>query len=528
MLRWLKDFRLQLAVVVLGAWGIRLWAVSGWSRHLEPAGDQNFYWRQGQDLAEGFGFVYRNNFGERVPTAIHPPLHSAYLGVVSFLGGTTPYAHRLACTFMGALAVCLVGLAGRRIAGNRVGIIAAVFAAVYPNLWFNDALLLSESTFAATIAAVILASYRFRDRSSLGNAALLGVAIGLATLTRAEGLLLFVLLAAPLVLWRGRRATRDTGLDEAEDLDAADALAVQLGQKAGGRFGRRVRQLAVVWVVGGLVIAPWVLRNLTTFENRATVSTGAGFVLEISNCDQTYGLAPPIDENGQPRPGTDAETFLGYWSVECDRTPWPAGDETVVEAAKRRTGVEYMRDHPDEVPRVVVARTGRIWDLWRPAQSVDFNVFFEGRNAQADFDVLGFELDFFWQSAAMRQYFLMLALSVAGAVILFIRRVTIIPFVAIAISATLAAAVSFGITRYRVGADVGLCLLAAVPLDAAWRALRRRMKPAAPSPSPTADGVPDPDASEDDGPAGDGPADGVAGDGPGGDGPGTTAVGVGP
>lgn len=460
MLRWLRDFRLQLGVVVLGALGVRLWAVLSWSRYLDPAGDQNFYWRQAQDLAQGYGFVYRNNFGERVATAVHPPLHSAFLGVVAYFGGTSHASMRVACAFMGALAVLLVGLAGRRIGGHLVGIVAAVLAAVYPNLWVNDALLLSESTYAAAIGAVFLASYRFRDRSSLGNAALLGVTIALAALTRAEALVLFVLLAVPLVLWRGRRATRDTGLDTAEELDAADALALQLGQKAGGRFGRRIRQLAVVWMVGAVVLAPWLIRNATTFENRATVSTGAGFVLEISNCDQTYGLAAPLGPDGLPEAGADKDKYLGYWSVQCDRTPWPAGDETVVEAAKRETGTQYMRDHQDEFPRVVAARVGRIWDLWRPEQSYDFNVFFEGRG----------ELASRW---GLNMYYPLLGLSLIGAVVLFVRRVTIIPFVAVAIAATLAAAVSFGITRYRVGADVGLCLLAAVALGAGWQLLRR-------------------------------------------------------
>jgi hypothetical protein len=40
--------------------------------------------------------------------------------------------------------------------------------------------------------------------------------------------------------------------------------------------------------------------------------------------------------------------------------------------------------------------------------------------------------------------------------------------------ATTTAAMSFGITRYRVGLDVGLTVLAGVAVDALWRRFRRR------------------------------------------------------
>src|SRR5690349_1660393 len=111
-MRWWRDFRAQLALVVFGALALRVYAVLTWSRDLALEGDQAFYWRQGQDLAEWLGFVYRNNFGERVATAIHPPLYSAYLGIVGIFS-ESPTAMRLASALLGAVTVALVGLAGR-------------------------------------------------------------------------------------------------------------------------------------------------------------------------------------------------------------------------------------------------------------------------------------------------------------------------------------------------------------------------------------------------------------------------------
>jgi hypothetical protein len=472
--RWWRDFRAQLALVVVGSIVFRVITVLTWSRDLSLEGDQNIYWREGQDLASWMGFVYRNNFGERVPTAVHPPLYSAYLGVVSFLGGSGPTAMKLASAVFGGLTVLVVGLAARRVAGPTVGIIAAVLAAIYPNLWINDVQVQSETVYAFAIALMLLAAFRLRDETNYANAAFLGFAIALASLARAEALAFFVLLAIPLVLWRGRRPSR-VATPASEPLDQTGAAeAPGFWTRADTGMAARLRVLGVVFLVGAVVLAPWVIRNLVTFQKPTIMSSGAGFVLEISNCDQTYGLAAPTDANGNPI--GDADTYLGYWAPQCDRTPWPAGDESVVEAAKRQTGVQYMEDHKAQLPKVLAARVGRIWDVWRPGQSYDFNVFFERRG----------EAPTRW---GMIQYYAMLPFGLLGLVALWRRRVTIIPFVAIAISVTLTAAVSFGITRYRVGADVALCILAAVGVDAVVRWFtQRRAEPAA-APQPMAEPV---------------------------------------
>jgi hypothetical protein len=57
------------------------------------------------------------------------------------------------------------------------------------------------------------------------------------------------------------------------------------------------------------------------------------------------------------------------------------------------------------------------------------------------------------------------------------RKVTIWPVIALAISATIAAAVTFGLPRYRAPAEIGLVLVAAVGIGAARQRLRPRRAP---------------------------------------------------
>jgi hypothetical protein len=298
--------------------------------------------------------------------------------------------------------------------------------------------------YALTIALVLLAAVSFAAEPGPRHAAFLGVTVALAALTRAEALLLLVLLVPPLILWR-----------PAAKLDG------------------RGRLLAVTLGAAALVLAPWVVRNALTFSRHpVTVSNGTGFVIEISNCDQTYGLAP-LRVPGHEATGDDAGAMLGYWAAECDRTPWVAGDETETGAAKLQTGLDYIRAHPGRFPVVLAARVGRIWDVWRPVQSRDVNAFLEGRGMGPTV-------------AAMAMYYPLAVTAGGGLVVLRRRRQPLSPYLAIAAMTTLTAAVSFGITRYRVGADVALTVLAGVAIDAVLARTKADAAPEAAEPDPVA------------------------------------------
>jgi len=436
---WLGAMAGTFAIALL----VRVVAVMTWSRHLDPQGDEAFYWRQAQYLSGGAGFVYRNKFGEQVHTAVHPPLYSAYLGLVGLLplAEASHLPYRLATAFVGAATVALIAFATYRLAGRTAAWAAGLLAAVYPNLWFNEVKLTAESLYSLTVIVVVIAAHRYWVAPSVRQAMWLGGAVAMAALARAEALVLFGLLVVPLAFLIRDRPVR-----------------------------RRITEAGAAMAVGLVVLAPWLVRNLTSFASPATISSGSGFVVEISNCDQTFGLAPPKGPGEASLDAGQADQYLGYWVPACDRSdvsihganavPWPDGDETEVERWKRGIGLDYVRAHRSELPVVVAARVGRIWDVWRPQQSIDLNTLFEGRSASLRVGgiVVGF------QSLAMAQYYVLLGLAAVG--IFRLRRSghTVMPYVALAVSATLAAALSFGITRYRVGVDVALCVLGGVAI----------------------------------------------------------------
>jgi hypothetical protein len=94
-----------------------------------------------------------------------------------------------------------------------------------------------------------------------------------------------------------------------------------------------------------------------------------------------------------------------------------------------------------------------MWHLYRTDQGVEFDRFFERRGLDETRFALG-------------QFYVMVPVAVAGAVLLWRRRVTLVPLVAPFVLVTFTAATTFGITRYRVPSEVALTILAG--LGTAW------------------------------------------------------------
>jgi 4-amino-4-deoxy-L-arabinose transferase-like glycosyltransferase len=101
--------------------------------------------------------------------------------------------------------------------------------------------------------------------------AAIGAMAGLAALARSELVLLLPLLVAPLALRTGVIDLRE-----------------------------RVRWIGAATAATALVLAPWVVLNLTRFDRPVLLSSQFGGTLAVANCETpTYGK------------------FLGYWSLQC-------------------------------------------------------------------------------------------------------------------------------------------------------------------------------------------------------------------
>jgi 4-amino-4-deoxy-L-arabinose transferase-like glycosyltransferase len=412
--RW---FRPALAVLALAALAVRVGYVFGW-HHPETIVGDAFYYHYGANLfAAGKGFphpyrLYQDHV--TTPGAQHPPLYIVALGLGSLVGLRSYLDHQLLSCLMGTATVVVIGLTGRRLAGPGAGLLAAGIAVVYPNLWFNDALVLSETLVQLISAVVVLAAYVFWERRSYGSVAVLGAVVGLAALTRGELILLTVVLIAPLCLFLRRITWR-----------------------------RRIALLSVAAGAFVVVVGPWCAYNVARFEHPVLITSGLDPTLLVSNCDPTYF--------GRDR---------GYWSYSCyTRVPRPPGDESEQGMVYRRIAKDYVRAHSDQLPRVVLQRIGRTFGLYQPQRQLQLDTI-ERRQLPAS-------------EVGLVMFYALALASVAGTVILRRRGTPVLPLLSLVLIVTLAVAVTFGQTRYRASAEVSFVLLGSVALAAAAKAIRR-------------------------------------------------------
>ena len=423
--------RMALPAIVATGFFVRVITLLTVAPERTDGGDPLFYHTTANVLARGRGFPEPLNwiaFEAHRPSAFHGPLYPVVLSFSSRLGGTSYFDHKMMSVVIGTAVVLAAGILGRRVGGPVVGLVAASFAAVYPNLWLIDSLLYPEGLMALLVTVTMIVAYRWRDRPRLATAALLGAVIGLAALARGEGVLLLPLLALPWI-----------------------ALTRSLSR------GVRLRHLAVTGAACVAVLAPWMIRNATTFERFVPLSTNGNEVMVYANCATAY--------NGQ---------FVGYWDYQCqqkvrDAQGDPPGDESQTALYWRSLGFDYAREHAGELPRVMTLRVLRQWELFRPLQNVTLGGI-EGRNRDAS-------------TMGLLMFYGLAGLSIVGVVSMRRRRIPVLPLVVPFVAVTITSAYTYGTVRFRAPAEPALCVLGAVGLDTGPRCcptVARRAGPARP------------------------------------------------
>lgn len=302
--------RIVIGATVVGA-AIRIaMLLTKWDQRL-LLNDSFWYSGMAQGLAKGQWF---EGFFD-VSGAEHAPLTPLVLAPASFLP-RPEFWQRATMTIVGIAALPLIAVAGRKLAGRAVGAIAVGIAAVYPNVWMSDSLVMSETLAMALVSLAVIVGLRHRELVSTSSAVVAGVVVGVAALARSE-----LLVLAPVLALIGVRT-----------------------------LPRRVWMARAGALVGGtmLTILPWVAFNLSRFEEPVFMSTNDGTTLLGANCPQTYG-----------GPG------LGGWKVICVDAVREGEDPSQRSARQRSAAFDFAKENPKRLPIVVGARVLRSLDLYR-------------------------------------------------------------------------------------------------------------------------------------------------------------------
>lgn len=363
-----------------------------------------------EQLAEGEGYV---QWGSDRPDAHWPPVWRTTLAVPSWFGFTAPYDHQRFASVLGGVTIALIGLAGRRIVGSAVGLTAAGIAAVYPGFWIYEQQILSEVGVLLVVTLVVLLAFRYWDRPTLAQIAVLGATVGVATLVRAELAFLCVALILPLVALAGSASLRT-----------------------------RAFRLAVAAIAVVAVLTPWVVRNNTgdKFEEPVMLTTSLGTTMAGGACDPAFS---------QPLYGyKDSRSCIYAHTIRLGRGGL---DRSQIESEMRSRSFEYIGDHLDQYPLVLLAREGRAFSLYRPTQQLE--LYADWTNSPI------------WPMRIwLAMYWLMLPFAAYG--IVQLRRLgrPVFPLLAPVFGVVVTIALTWGNIRYRAAAEPALVLLASVAL----------------------------------------------------------------
>lgn len=278
------------------------------------------YWYSGTavQIARGKGFSDAYIGG---PTAEHGPLTPIVLAAVSWIHHPIPWQRAL-MTVIGIGTVVGIVLLARRLGGWSAAVAAGWIAALYPNFWMNDSLVMSETLAIAMVLVVVWLALDVVERPQrMWRAVACGAAIGLAGLARSELVVLLPLLAVVVAVSRST---------------------------SGGRARRAAGDVACMAVGTIVVLAPWVGPNLVRFDHRVLLTTNDGTTLLGANCPDSY-------HGGG----------IGGWSLLCLAVAeGPPGEDPSVRAGReRRLAARYATDHLGRLPVVVAARLGRMVDV---------------------------------------------------------------------------------------------------------------------------------------------------------------------
>jgi 4-amino-4-deoxy-L-arabinose transferase-like glycosyltransferase len=292
----------DLAVLGGGALLLRLVWVLVYGRPNPPDGsinDTSFYEFTAASLANGHGYTGLDG----APTAGWPPVFPFAVSLLYRVFGDRLSLALALNVVLSAATVVLIYLVVESVLSRREARVAAGLFAILPGPLYMTGLFLSETTFSFVLVGFLALLVFLPDRR--WTPVVLGVALGLAALTRGEG---FLMLAIPLAAWWGH-VDRQTWLK---------------------------RALVLVGVMA-LTIAPWTIRNAVELDAFVPVSNNANWTLASAHSPNANGA-----------------------EVETPPSWTPAGlPEAERAQAVRRKALEWAVHHPFKelglIPRRLVA-----------------------------------------------------------------------------------------------------------------------------------------------------------------------------
>ena len=293
------QFASQPSIVMIAVGGLVLRLTWVMFVQASPASDGAVYLQLARQMADGGAYSINGT------QAYWPAGYPLFLVPSVWLFGDSRWAWLLPNLVLFVVGVCGVWQLARSVADERAARLAAVLAALWPNLVAMTATPDKENVVVALLPWAVWAVLgAFRGYGGFRQVALAGVLLGVCTLVQPSVQLLLPLLVVLLILT----------LSTARALKASAALLLGMA----------------------LVVAPWTLRNYEQFGRFVLVSSNGGDNLYRANNSLAHGGWTPRGEVVVEQP-----------------------DELERDAAYKALAVQWIRSNPADFLRLMLEKQFR-------------------------------------------------------------------------------------------------------------------------------------------------------------------------
>ncbi|HLH60603.1 MAG TPA: glycosyltransferase family 39 protein [Ktedonobacteraceae bacterium] len=297
--------------------------------HYYPLHDSLFYQTIGLNLLREHCFCLESH----ISTVYRAPLWPFIIAGISIIFGPGDYVARIFLSIVGSGTCMLVYLFARDLFGMRIGIVAGIIAAIYPELYIYDGWLYTESLYIFLLFALCYTLYRIQraPQQTKGLWIVAGILLGLLSLTRPNGLAVIGL----VILWT--------------------LIMIRIKVVS---WRPAARGVMITTVIALVLIAPWTVRNYRDSHAFIPVATGDGTVLlgAYNNAIVTT-------------PG-----YLGSWinplkSAPEVTKPFPLYTctptcEVAREATYKKAAIQWIESHTSVLPHLLALH---FLNMWQPA-----------------------------------------------------------------------------------------------------------------------------------------------------------------
>jgi 4-amino-4-deoxy-L-arabinose transferase-like glycosyltransferase len=265
-----------------------------------------------------------------VPTVDRAPLWPIVIASIYSVLGAHNFYVRAFLSLLDAGTCVLIYLFVKNVFSWRVGVIAGVVAAVYPQLFIYVGWLYSETLYIFLLFALCYALQRLQRTARLRWIVGSGALLGLLALSRPNGLLVLGL----FMLW-----------------------IVIIGQQKILPWRKVIRGFLIVTLITLAFVIPWTIRNYIVAQAFVPVMTGEGTVLIGSYNDYVmthpaaYGMwVSPNDAN----PALGRRYHFADWEgprVQLQR-----------ESAFKNAAVQWIQSHISSMPVLLKYHALQMWE----------------------------------------------------------------------------------------------------------------------------------------------------------------------